>query len=122
MEMKKKTLFKILGCITKMPAKRLGRKISIKKIKKFRHRNLIGLLSPGREPYKTDKPLNITQSKDMKATSCDQAVLGFKSTLAQLTTSQKTPNWLDYLSGILRSQTVGLPNLVLTNPFHLGMF
>ena len=58
----------------------------------------------------------------MKATSFDQAVLGFKSTLALLTTSQKTPNWFDCLSGILRSQTVELPNLALTNLFHLGMF
>ena len=122
MEMIKKTQFNILECITKMPAKRLGRKICIKKIKRLRRQNLIGLLSLGREPYKTDKPLNITRSKDMKATSFDQAVLGFKSMLVQLTTSKKTPNWLDCLSGILRSQTVELPNLALTNLFHLGMF
>ena len=118
----KKTQFKILECITKMPAKRLGRKIRIKKIKRLRRQNLIGLLSLGREPYKTDKPLNITRSKDMKETSFDQAVLGFKYMLVQLTTSKKTPNWLDCLSGILRSQTVELPNLALTNLFHLGMF
>ena len=92
------------------------------KIKRLRRQNLIGLLSLGREPYKTDKPLNITRSKDMKATSFDQAVLGFKYMLVQLTTSKKTPNWLDCLSGILRSQTVELPNLALTNLFHLGMF